>query len=73
MNERKEDQNIRLFQKPNYCLVCGSKNIASYLYGMPVFSKKLENDIEEGKVKLGGCCISILDLPGLAWIVEQII
>ncbi len=62
MNEKKEHRNIRISQKPNYCLVCGSENIASYLYGMPVFSKKLENDIDEGKVILGGCCITDFDL-----------
>lgn len=25
---------------------------------MPMFTKKLEKELEQGKVKLGGCCIS---------------
>ena len=49
---------IRLNSKPNYCPVCGSDKIASYLWGMPIMSKKLESDINEGKIILGGCCIS---------------
>ena len=49
---------IRLNSKPNYCPVCGSGKIATYLRGMPLMTKKLENDIKEGKVILGGCCIS---------------
>lgn len=50
---------IRLFQKPSYCPFCGSSKVASYLYGMPAFSKKLESDMKEEKVKLGGCCVTI--------------
>lgn len=40
------------------CPSCNSKNVAKYLYGMPAFSKKLEKELEQGKIKLGGCCIS---------------
>jgi len=36
--------------------------ISSVLYGMPAFSPKLQKDIDEGKIVLGGCCIS-LDNP----------
>ena len=49
---------IRLNSKPNYCPVCGSDKIATYLRGMPAMSLKLESDIKEGKIILGGCCIS---------------
>jgi len=49
---------IRLNSKPNYCPVCGSDKIAFYLWGMPIMSKKFETDINEGKIILGGCCIS---------------
>lgn len=45
-------------KKPRKCPACGSKGIASYLYGMPIFSKKLEKEMETGKTILGGCCIS---------------
>lgn len=40
------------------CPACKSKNIAKFLYGMPAFSKKLERELEQGKIKIGGCCIS---------------
>lgn len=44
------------------CPNCNSGNIAKFLYGMPAFSKKLEKQLAEGKVILGGCCIEI-DAP----------
>ena len=45
-------------RKPQTCPVCGSKKIASYMYGMPAFSVTLEEKIKDGKIILGGCCIS---------------
>lgn len=44
------------------CPSCKSKNVAEYLYGMPSFSKKLEKELEQRKVILGGCCQKI-DAP----------
>jgi len=43
--------------KPMECPACGSNKIAVIFYGMPAFSE-VEKDIEEGKIVLGGCCIS---------------
>jgi hypothetical protein len=43
------------------CLKCGSKNSIKIVYGYP--SHELFLEAEAGKVKLGGCCISIGD-PG---------
>jgi len=40
------------------CPVCGSNKIATYLRGMTLFSKKLQKDIDEGKIILGGCIVS---------------
>ena len=40
------------------CPVCGSNNIARYLYGMPAMDEKLERDIEDNKVICAGCCVS---------------
>ncbi len=45
-------------KKPKICPVCGSKKIANILYGLPVFSEKLNKDIETGKIVLGGCIIT---------------
>ena len=41
------------------CLKCGSKNSVNILYGMP--SYELFQEAEAGKVKLGGCMLSIGD------------
>ena len=43
------------------CPECGSDNIAGILWGMPAFDEELERDIEEGRIVLGGCCISEAD------------
>ena len=39
------------------CPKCGSKSIASILWGRPVWTEELESQLEEGSVVLGGCCI----------------
>ena len=44
--------------KPKSCPVCGSKRIASIMYGYPLFSEELEQKLEAGEIALGGCCIS---------------
>lgn len=45
-------------RKPQKCPSCGSKKIAKILYGLPAFSEKLQKDMDEGKIVLGGCCIT---------------
>jgi DNA-directed RNA polymerase subunit RPC12/RpoP len=45
-------------RKPIKCPVCGFKPVAEILYGMPVFSQELEEEMKAGKVTLGGCDIS---------------
>jgi hypothetical protein len=49
---------IRVKEKPNICPICGSDKIASFLYGLPVFSEYLKKELNEGTIKLGGCCVS---------------
>ena len=49
---------IRTKRKPRKCPQCGSSRIANILYGMPEFSPEFEKRIEDGKIALGGCCIS---------------
>lgn len=39
------------------CPVCGSRNVAKYLWGDPYYTEKLQEEINSGKVVLGGCCI----------------
>ena len=43
----------------NRCPKCGSLNTIKILYGMPTHEAFLLS--EEGKIKLGGCCITDLD------------
>ena len=45
-------------QKPRKCPQCGQAPLASIFYGMPAFDEKLERKINEGRITLGGCCIS---------------
>ncbi len=40
------------------CPKCDSQNISSYQYGYPDYNEKLHKEMDEGKVILGGCCIS---------------
>jgi hypothetical protein len=46
--------------KPEQCPNCGSKDIIAILYGLPIFTPKLEAEIKEGNVILGGCMVSPL-------------
>ena len=45
-------------KKKRACPACGSRNIANYLYGMPVMDEELERDIANKIVICAGCCIS---------------
>lgn len=37
------------------CPKCGNENLARILYGLPAFDNKLDKDLADGKVVLGGC------------------
>lgn len=43
------------------CPKCGNRNVAEYLWGMPAFTKKLEEELEVGHFVLGGCMITESD------------
>ena len=45
-------------QKPRKCPECGQAPLASILYGMPAFDEELERKMNEGRITLGGCCVS---------------
>ena len=51
------EKKITVKRKPRKCPACGSKKIASIMYGMPFFSPELEKDLEDGRIVLGGCSI----------------
>jgi len=44
--------------KINCCPNCNSSRVARILYGMPMFNDKLDKAMKEGKIVLGGCCIT---------------
>jgi hypothetical protein len=37
------------------CPYCKSDKVAEIFYGMPLFSEKMQQDIENGKLVLGDC------------------
>jgi len=45
-------------KKPNKCPECGSKKVATILWGLPLMNQKVERDLKEGKIVLGGCIIT---------------
>jgi ribosomal protein L37AE/L43A len=45
-------------RKPRRCPACGSARVARILWGMPAYSEQLEQELAEGKIVLGGCCVS---------------
>lgn len=48
------------------CPRCGSTDTARYIYGYPAFSEEMQKKLDEGKWALGGCCISSVDVNGVA-------
>lgn len=40
------------------CPKCGSENIALIIWGDPVYCDGLIQDIDEGRVHIGGCCVT---------------
>ncbi len=43
------------------CPKCGSRRVAPILYGMPAFDEELEQQLNDEKLYLGGCCVSECD------------
>ena len=40
------------------CPICGGKETAPILYGMPVFDEELERRLRDRELVLGGCLVS---------------
>ncbi len=43
---------------PDTCPKCGSAKVAAILHGLQRFDDRLEREVKEGKVVLGGCCVT---------------
>ena len=50
-------KSARSKREPRQWPTCGSARIAGIMYGLPAFNDKMERDIRDGKIVLGGCCI----------------
>ena len=55
-------------RKPRRCPKCKHYPLANILYGMPTFDDELEQKIKEGRIAIGGCCVSFDD-P--AWVCSK--
>jgi hypothetical protein len=55
LEELKPDFSLPKKPRGLSCPSCGSKDIATILYGLPGTSKKLEKAIENREITLGGC------------------
>lgn len=47
--------------KPTVCKKCGSRKIATLLYGHPHFTPELDQEISDKEVIIMGCCIYVED------------
>jgi HNH endonuclease len=45
-------------KKPSRCPYCNSNRLAEIMYGEPIFSDELEEALGDGRIVLGGCCVS---------------
>jgi len=48
-------------RKPRQCPSCVSLRVATILYGMIEYTPDLGKELDEGKIILGGCCVSMDD------------
>ena len=48
---------LRVKKKPIKCFHCGFEPVSELLYGIQEIDEKLQKDIDERKVLLGGCSI----------------
>ena len=58
LNQKFNTMKYKFANKPARCLKCGSDKIAEILYGLLAFSDGLREELDSGKIVLGGCCVS---------------
>lgn len=44
------------------CPYCGSSNTARYIYGLPAYSEEMQKKLDEGKIALGGCRVTVVQV-----------
>ncbi len=52
---------VRCGQAPETCPRCGEKPVAKLIYGFPVMTPELQEEVKAGKIAFGGCCITGYD------------
>lgn len=52
---------ITITMSERLCPRCGSNKVASIIYGLPVWSPQLEKADREGRIIMGGCCMTADD------------
>jgi hypothetical protein len=55
---RKSPERFERKRKPFKCPDCGATEVAVILYGMPINNEKLQKDLQDGRIALGGCCLT---------------
>lgn len=45
-------------EKPEKCPACGSSKVADVIYGYLDYSDELQSQLDQGKIILGGCCVT---------------
>lgn len=56
-----EDKRMERSRKPIKCPSCGKAPVARILYGMPILDEELQQNLDEGRTVIGGCCMSLDD------------
>ena len=44
--------------KPVKCPKCRKNTVADICWGYPLFDEQMEKELDEGKIVLGGCCVT---------------
>lgn len=39
------------------CPICGSSNVAKYIFGLVGYDDELQEQLDKNEIVLGGCCI----------------
>ena len=49
---------VERIRKPLTCPSCGARPMATIRYGLQQLTPELAEELESGRVTLGGCCVS---------------
>jgi len=50
-------ESITVKRKPIKCPKCGFRPISNIVYGYPSYSEKMQEELNNKKIVLGGCCL----------------